>query len=308
MPGRLAVISIGLLAASVAPALAMRRGYGSKAGARFAAGSALATLAQQSLVGIAAARKNASLTAVDAMTLSRGVASAVLVGLLTSGVRRRNGLAGWLGWGSLVYGSIVCDWLDGPIARRLGATSELGALLDLESDSWLTLTSASSATTWGGLPALCMAAPLARYALLAAALATAAVLGFVLGQSSGPSSSSSASIDPVRVVKLAGTNLNRNARGTLELGKADGDGNWPMLLHATGLRPLPEGGYYDLYLTKGGKPVVLCGSFNVKDGEAIVRFSAAYDLSHFDRNGWVITRQLPSNHEPTQVVLKPTVA
>jgi len=31
-------------------------------------------------------------------------------------------------------------------------------------------TSASSAATWGGLPALCMAAPLARYALLMAAL------------------------------------------------------------------------------------------------------------------------------------------
>jgi len=146
-----------------------------------------------------------------------------------------------------------------------------------------------------------------RLLLLAAALATAAVLGFVLGQSSGPSSSS-ASIDPVRVVTLAGTSLDRNARGTLALGKADEGGNWPMLLHATGLRQLPEGGYYNLYLTKGGKPVVLCGSFNVRSGEAIVRFSAAYDLSHFDRNGWVITRQLPSNHEPTQIVLKPTVA
>jgi hypothetical protein len=146
-----------------------------------------------------------------------------------------------------------------------------------------------------------------RLLLLAAALATAAVLGFVLGQSSGPSSSS-ASIDPVRVVTLAGTSLDRRARGTLALGKADEGGNWPMLLHATGLRQLPEGGYYDLYLTKGGKPVVLCGSFNVRSGEAIVRFSAAYDLSHFDRDGWVITRQLPSNHEPTQIVLKPTVA
>ena len=170
MPGRLAVISVGLLAASAAPALAMRRRYGNGVGARFAAGSMLATLAQQSLVGMAASRKNASLTAVDAMTLSRGVASAVLVGLLTSGVRRRNGLAGWLGWASLVYGSIVCDWLDGPIARRLGATSELGALLDLESDSWLTLTAASSAATWGGLPGYCIAAPLARYALMVAAL------------------------------------------------------------------------------------------------------------------------------------------
>jgi len=104
------------------------------------------------------------------MTLSRGVASAVLVGLLVSGVRCRNGLAGWLGWGSLVYGSIVCDWLDGPIARRVGATSELGAVLDLESDSWLTLAAASSAATWGGLPGYCMAAPLARYALMVAAL------------------------------------------------------------------------------------------------------------------------------------------
>jgi len=46
----------------------------------------------------------------------------------------------------------------------------------------------------------------------------------------------------------------------------------------------------------------------VRSGEAIVRFSAAYDLSHFDRDGWVITRQLPGNHEPTEIVLKPTAA
>lgn len=146
-----------------------------------------------------------------------------------------------------------------------------------------------------------------RLLLLAAALATAAVLGFVLGQSSGPSSSS-ASIDPIRVVKLAGTSLDRNARGTLELGQADHAGNWPMLLHTTGLQQLPEGGYYDLYLTERGQPVVLCGSFNVKAGEAIVRFSAAYNLSHFDRDGWVITRQLPHHHRPTDIVLKPTTA
>jgi CDP-diacylglycerol--glycerol-3-phosphate 3-phosphatidyltransferase len=104
------------------------------------------------------------------VTLSRGLAAAVLVGLVASGVRRRSGFAGWLGWSSLLYGSIVCDWLDGPIARRLGMTSELGAVLDLETDSWLTLAAASSAAAWGGLPAYCMSAPLARYALLLAAL------------------------------------------------------------------------------------------------------------------------------------------
>ena len=142
-----------------------------------------------------------------------------------------------------------------------------------------------------------------RPLLLAAAIAAAIGIGFVVGRSTGPSSNS---METVRVVKLAGTNLDSNARGTLELGKADAHGNWPMILHARGLQELPEGGYYDLYLTKGGKPVVLCGTFNVKGDEIIVHFSAAYDLSHFDRDGWVITRQRPKNHKPTEVVLKPT--
>jgi hypothetical protein len=142
-----------------------------------------------------------------------------------------------------------------------------------------------------------------RPLLLAAAIATAALVGFVLGQSRGPDSSS---FDSVGVVQLAGTSLDRDAAGTLALSKKDTYGNWGMLLHATGLQQLPEGGYYDLYLTRDKKPVVLCGSFNVKAGEVVVKFSAAYDLSHFDKNGWVITRQLPGRHEPTDIVLKPT--
>jgi phosphatidylglycerophosphate synthase len=170
MIDRLTVITFGLLAACVPPTAGLWRCYGRRAGSLFAVGSVGAILAQQSLVAIAASRKNARLTPVDGMTLSRGFAAAVLVGLGVSGLRRRTGLAGWLGWSSLIYGSIVSDWLDGPIARRLGTTSELGAVLDLESDSWLTLATASSAAAWGGLPAYCMAAPLARFALLMAAL------------------------------------------------------------------------------------------------------------------------------------------
>jgi phosphatidylglycerophosphate synthase len=167
---RLALISLGLLAASVPPTILVRRHYGKREAARFAVGSGLAIMAQQALVGVAASRKKARLTAVDAITLSRGFAAALLVGLMVSDVRARTGLAGWLGWGSLIYGSILCDWLDGPIARRLGATSELGALLDLEGDSWLTLATASSAATWGGLPPYTVAPPLVRYALLVAAI------------------------------------------------------------------------------------------------------------------------------------------
>ena len=131
MTGRLAVITLGLVAASISPTVAVQRSYGTRVAARFAVGSGLAMSVQQYLVGVAASRKQARLSAVDALTLSRGVAAAVLVGILVSGVRHRRGLAGWLGWGAMVYGSVACDWLDGPIARRLGATSQLRALLDL---------------------------------------------------------------------------------------------------------------------------------------------------------------------------------
>jgi phosphatidylglycerophosphate synthase len=177
--GRLTVISLGLLAAFIPPTFAMRRQHGPMAAARFAAGSMLAILAQQSLVGMAASRREARLGAVDLMTLSRGAAAALLLGIHASGVRCRTGFAGWLGWASLVYGSVVCDWLDGPLARRLGETSPLGALLDLEGDSWLTLVTASSAVTWGGLPGYCAVAPpawarplgIAQMSLFTAALA-----------------------------------------------------------------------------------------------------------------------------------------
>jgi hypothetical protein len=80
-----------------------------------------------------------------------------------------------------------------------------------------------------------------------------------------------------------------------------------MVLRVKGLDDLPEGGYFNLYLTRNGEPLVLCGTFNVKGGEAVVRFGAAYDLSRFDRNGWVVTRQPPGHHEPDQIVLRPPV-
>jgi hypothetical protein len=140
-----------------------------------------------------------------------------------------------------------------------------------------------------------------RKVVLAAAFATAIVIGVLLGQATN---SSTPTIDAQRSVKLRGTELARNASGTLELGKRDRQGNYQMVLHVNNLPKLPGSGYYDLYLTKGGKPLVLCGTFNV-DGETVVRFSAAYALEHFDRNGWVVTRQPSGHFTPTQIVLKP---
>jgi phosphatidylglycerophosphate synthase len=84
-------------------------------------------------------------------------------------VEDRPGPAGWIGWFSLLYGAILCDWLDGPIARHLG-TSEIGEAFDLEVDSWLTLVAALSAARWGALPRAVAVPPILRYVSTFAAL------------------------------------------------------------------------------------------------------------------------------------------
>jgi hypothetical protein len=140
-----------------------------------------------------------------------------------------------------------------------------------------------------------------RPVLLAAALATAIFVGFLLGQAT---TSDSSSVSTTKTVELHGTPLAHNALATLKLGKEDAAGNWPMVLHVTGLPTLEHGGYYALFLTKGGEPLVSCGTINVS-GATSVRLSAAYALERFDKNGWVIVRQTPANHfEPNQIVLK----
>jgi len=139
-----------------------------------------------------------------------------------------------------------------------------------------------------------------RPLLLAAALATAVVVGFLLGQAT---TSTSNSLGAQRTVQLHGTRLSRGALATLQLGSRDAEGNWPMELHVSGLPRLPKDGYYDLYLTRAGRPLVSCGTFNVS-GKTVVRLSAAYNLEAFDKNGWVIVRKTPANSfRPNQVVL-----
>ncbi|HXM55518.1 MAG TPA: CDP-alcohol phosphatidyltransferase family protein [Candidatus Dormibacteraeota bacterium] len=102
------------------------------------------------------------LSAPNALTLTRAGAAGMACGTAFSGAGRRSTLA------ALLLGCTVCDWLDGPLARRLGPT-RLGAVLDLEADSWLTLWGAAAAYRLGGLPGAALLAPALRYPLVAAA-------------------------------------------------------------------------------------------------------------------------------------------
>ena len=86
---------------------------------------------------------------------------------------------------------------------------------------------------------------------------------------------------------------------------SDEAGNWPMQLSVTGLPPLPKHGYYEVYLTRHGKPVAPCGVFVVKSkaGAVSVRLNAPYTLRAGDT--WVVTRQLPGHREVGPIVLHP---
>jgi hypothetical protein len=127
---------------------------------------------------------------------------------------------------------------------------------------------------------------------IAAALALAALMGgYVLGQKRA------GGFQTAWVVQMQGA----GASASIKVGNADSAGNWPMLLTVSGLPKLPPGGYYELALTRGGRPAASCGTFVVESGATDVKLNAPYRLKSF--RGWIVTRHVPgTSAEP--VVLR----
>ena len=112
---------------------------------------------------------------------------------------------------------------------------------------------------------------------LAAALGAAAIftLGLVVAAGDDPSAE--------RVV-LTGL---QGAQASLEIFALDEAGNWPMLVEVDGLAPAADGALFELWLTKDGAPVALCGSFRTDaEGVAVVPMNAPWKIDDFD--GWVV--------------------
>lgn len=127
----------------------------------------------------------------------------------------------------------------------------------------------------------------------AAAVAAAAfAVGFLVGErgSSGFESRGS----PIAMHAVA---PGSSAHASILIGDRDAVGNWPLLVKVSGLPKLPKGGWYELYLTRHGKPAAYCGAFAVDaSGGTTVRLSVPYRLRSFD--GWAVTANEPKNARP----------
>ncbi len=118
---------------------------------------------------------------------------------------------------------------------------------------------------------------------VAAALALAVFVGgYAAGRHHGGGFTTAA------VRAMHGTGLAPQAAATIRISDPDRAGNWPMSFSVHGLPVLPQGAYYELYLSLNGKPVATCGTFTVHAGTTEVRLNAPYELRRF--NGWVVTR------------------
>ena len=120
---------------------------------------------------------------------------------------------------------------------------------------------------------------------IAAAIALVAFLGgFVSGRANGPA------FDTKATVPMHGTAAAPHGTATIDLAAADSSGNWPLKVVVHGLTPLPKGQFYEMFLTKDGKPVATCGTFRLNNGDSVL-LNAPYPLRDYD--GWIVTREKP---------------
>lgn len=133
-------------------------------------------------------------------------------------------------------------------------------------------------------------------AILVAAALTAIAFGggYLVGHEHGSTSAAK----PWRIVPMRGSG---HAIATIRVHHHDSVGNWPMDLTVTGLPQQKRGAYYELFLSKNGKPRIPCGGFRVNGKTTTVHFTVPYHLEGPDE--WVVTTWPKGSHKPGRVVL-----
>jgi hypothetical protein len=132
--------------------------------------------------------------------------------------------------------------------------------------------------------------PVAFFAIAAAIAVAAFAIGYaVAGRNAAFHSSFS--------VPMHGLGVQRAAVGDVQVANPDSGGNYALQMSVKGLRHLPSGGWYELLLSKHGKPTLSCGAFVVDGKQITFRLSVPYDLDKLHKakkyDGWVVIRHLP---------------
>jgi len=97
-------------------------------------------------------------------------------------------------------------------------------------------------------------------------------------------------------IQMDATKNAKGASALIKLGPADASGNRTLRLSVSGLKPLPDGGYYILWLAKGKDYAATCGTFSVGPGETEAQWTVSYRLADYD--AWVVTARLPNEPRP----------
>jgi hypothetical protein len=140
--------------------------------------------------------------------------------------------------------------------------------------------------------------PRRRWTLAAVAAIALLVLAFGGGYLVGHAKTKPTSFATKRVVPMHGG----NAVALLRVASKDSAGNWSMELEVNNLPTQSDRrAYYELWLTRNGKPFAPCGTFRVNQRTTTIRLSVPYDFRRF--NGWVVTRQGVHDNGPGPVVL-----
>jgi hypothetical protein len=140
--------------------------------------------------------------------------------------------------------------------------------------------------------------PRRRWTLAVVAAIALVVLAFGGGYLVGHAKTKATTFATKRVVPMQGS----NALAVLRVAQKDSAGNWPMQLEINNLPTQHDPrAYYELWLTRDGKPIAPCGTFRVNARTTTIRLSVPYDFKSFD--GWVVTKQDAGKREPGPVVL-----
>jgi hypothetical protein len=130
----------------------------------------------------------------------------------------------------------------------------------------------------------------------AAALAGAVFAGYSLN--GGPSFQTSWTRSMHAVAPLA------SASATIQVGRRDASGNWPLEMTVRGIPALPPRGWYDLYLTEHGKRGLLCGTFRA-GAAAVTRVSMSTPYPLDETSGWIVTASVPGQGQRVLLTTSP---